>query len=195
MAERGGRTPSDRVGTEVIDAAVAILEEFGPEGFTVRTLAQRAGVAPMAIYNHFGGINGVLEAVWVKGFVAFREALRVHSDDPATDLVEGARRYRDFALTHRGLYTLMLMHRFRGFTPSYEASQIAALTFQTLVMMVERCQAAGVIHRRAAAADIAQAVWSACHGFVALEIQGMNFAAHPERAFALMLANLRDGLR
>jgi AcrR family transcriptional regulator len=195
MADKGTRTPSERVRAEVVEAAVAILEEFGPEGFTVRAIAQRAGVAPMAIYNHFGGVNGVLEALWLKGFAAFREALSVHTGDPGSDLFVGACRYRDFALAHRGLYTLMFMHRFRGFAPSYEAAQVAAVTFQNLVVMVERCQASGLVHRRASAADIAQAVWSACHGFVALEIQGMNFAPHPERAFTLLLANLRDGLR
>ena len=40
-------------------AALALLSESGPEGFTVRAIARRANVAPMAIYNHFEGKDGL----------------------------------------------------------------------------------------------------------------------------------------
>jgi AcrR family transcriptional regulator len=49
------RTPSLQIGPVVLRAALAILDEDGPDGFTVRAIAERAGVAPMAIYNHFEG--------------------------------------------------------------------------------------------------------------------------------------------
>lgn len=173
---------------------MAILDEVGSEGFTVRALAQRARVAPMAIYNHFDGVNGVIEALWIDGFTAFRAALDFHSDDPARDLYDAACAYRAFALEHPGLYAVMFRHLFGRFQPSSAAAHEASLAFQTLVTMVERCQPLGYF-TRLSPHDAAQVVWSACHGYVALELQDMNFATDRDQTFLLLLATLRDGFR
>ncbi len=194
MTDRAARTPSLLISGEVRRAALAILEEHGSDGLTVRAIAQRAHVAPMAIYNHFGGLNGVIEALWIEGFESFRDALTIRSEDPGQDLVDAALAYRAFALAPPGLYGVMFRHPFRHFQPSLEATQLAALTFQTLVDMVERAQAIGYFARQGAS-DAAQVIWSACHGYVALELQDMNFAGDRDRAYLLLLATLRDGFR
>jgi AcrR family transcriptional regulator len=194
MSDRATRTPSLLVRGEVRRAALAILEEEGPEGFTVRAIARRAHVAPMAIYNHFGGLNGVIEALWIEGFESFRDALSLRSEDPGQGLVDAGLAYRAFALAHPGLYGVMFRHPFRHFEPSPEAAELAALTFQTLVSMIERAQAIGFFARQSAS-DAAQVIWSACHGYVALELQDMNFADDRDRAYRLLLATLRDGFR
>ena len=178
----------------MLRAALAILDGEGPDGFTVRAIAQRAGVAPMAIYNHFDGVNGVLEALWIEGFDTLRRAITFESRDAEADLVSAGRGYRKFALENHGLYTVMFMHRFRNFEPSQQASQIAAQTYETLVVNVERCQALGLFDR-STARDAAQVIWSACHGYVSLELQGINFAADREATFELLLETLRDGFR
>ena len=116
--ERTTRTPSNQIGPDVLRAALAILDGEGPDGFTVRAIAQRAGVAPMAIYNHFDGVNGVLEALWIEGFDTLRRAITFESRDAEADLVSAGRGYRKFALENHGLYTVMFMHRFRNFEPS-----------------------------------------------------------------------------
>ena len=48
------RTASVAVTDSLIDAALAILEETGLPGLTVRDVAARAGVAPMCVYSRFG---------------------------------------------------------------------------------------------------------------------------------------------
>jgi AcrR family transcriptional regulator len=192
VIDRATRTPTQRIGPEVLNAARAILDDEGPDGFTVRAIAQRANVAPMAIYNHFEGVNGVLEALWIEGFEAFRNALTFETSDPDDDLLHAALAYRSFALENRGLYTVMFMHRFRGFQPSIAAAHLAAQTYQTLVNNIERCQASGLFPD-AAASDAAQVVWAACHGYVSLELLGINFAADRDATFELLLATLRDG--
>jgi len=192
MVARAPRTPSAQVGPDVLDAAVTILDLEGPDGFTVRALAERAGVAPMAIYNHFDGMNGLLEALWVKGFTQLRSALSVTTDDPLADVVAVGHHYRTFALENRGLYTVMFMHRFRGFVPTIPAAQLAAQTFQTVVTLVERCQrVGGFVDVRAH--DAAQVIWSATHGYVALELLGINFTNDRDATFTRMLHALRDG--
>jgi AcrR family transcriptional regulator len=188
------RTPSKLIVIEVRQAALAILDEKGPDGFTVRAIAKRANVAPMAIYNHFDGVNGVLEALWIEGFEALREAITFHSGDPLWDLMNAGRGYRSFALGNRGLYTVMFMHRFRNFCPTVEAEHIAARTYQALVINVERCQQLGYFSNTRAS-DGAQVVWAACHGYVALELLDINFAANRDDTFERLLAALRDGFR
>jgi AcrR family transcriptional regulator len=192
--ERPTRTPSSQIGPDVLRAALAILDGEGPDGFTVRAIAQRAGVAPMAIYNHFDGVNGVLEALWIEGFDTLREAITFESASAQDDLIKAGRGYRRFALENQGLYIVMFMHRFRNFEPSLEASQVAAQTYETLVVNVERCQSLGLFER-SEARDAAQVIWSACHGYVSLELLGINFAADRDATFELLLATLQNGFR
>jgi len=180
------------IGPEVLLGALAILNEEGPDGFTVRAIARRAHVAPMAIYNHFDGVNGVLEALWTQGFATLRDALGVYDHAPVDDLFDAGLAYRTFALENRGLYTVMFMHRFRNFRPSLDAVHLATLAFQTLVTHVERCQAIGRFSNERAS-DAAQIVWSACHGYVALELLDINMAANRDENFYLLLTTLRDG--
>lgn len=188
------RTPSLKIGPEVLRSAEAILDEEGPDGFTVRAIAKRADVAPMAIYNHFGGVNGVIDQLWTRGFEMLGDAVSRHSGDVEVDFVSAGLAYRRFALENRGLYTIMFMHRFRNFEPSPESAQIAAQTFQALVNIVERCQAAGILtHSRSS--DAAQVIWSGCHGYVSLELHGINFAQSPDDTYVMLLETLRRGLR
>jgi AcrR family transcriptional regulator len=186
------RTPSSKIGREVLLGALAILDDEGPDGFTVRAIAQRARVAPMAIYNHFEGVNGVLEALWTEGFTTLRDALSVYDHAPDDDLFDAGLAYRTFALEHRGLYTVMFMHRFRNFEPSTAAVQLAIEAYQALVTHVERCQAigrfAGVF-----ASDAAQIIWSACHGYVALELLDINMATNRDNTFRRLLTTLKNG--
>ena len=88
----------------------------------------------------------------------------------------------------------MFMHRFRNFCPSVEAEHLAAETYQTLVVNVERCQQLGYFSN-VRASDGAQVLWSACHGYVALELLDISFASNRDDTFERLLAALRDGFR
>jgi AcrR family transcriptional regulator len=193
MATRQFRTPSSQIGAEVLAAGLAILEEDGPDGFTVRAIASHANVAPMAIYNHFDGKNGVLEAIWNEGFEQLRMDLSASSDDPHADVVSAGLAYRNFALEHRAHYTVMFMHHFVGFEPSLDASHAAARTFQELVTHVERCQALGFFGSYRAT-NVAQMMWATSHGYVALEILNINFSDDPDATFRNLLNGLWNGL-
>jgi AcrR family transcriptional regulator len=191
---KSARTPSTQIGPGVLRAAVDILDAEGPDGFTVRAIAERAGVAPMAIYNHFDGLNGVLEALFTQGFETLHEAVTVRSGDPVADLTRAGLAYRAFALENPGLYTIMFLHHFRNFEPSIEALHVAGRAHQALVAHVERCQEIGLF-MGASANDAAQVIWSACHGYVSLELIGINFSAKRDQTYTLMLETLRIGFR
>jgi hypothetical protein len=88
----------------------------------------------------------------------------------------------------------MFLHRFRNFEPSPVSAEIAAQTFQALVTLVERCQGAGIL-TLSRASDAAQVIWSACHGYVSLELHSINFARSPDDTYVMLLETLRRGLR
>lgn len=188
------RTPSTQIGPGVIAAAIEILDSEGPDGFTVRAIAERAGVAPMAIYNHFGGMNGLLETLWVQGFETLQDAVSIETNDPIADFMDAGIGYRAFALGNPGLYTLMFLHRFRNFEPSMEAIHVAARAYESLVHCVERCQAIGAI-TKVDSSDAAQVVWSACHGYVSLELRYANFSQDRDATYRVLLETLRNGFR
>jgi len=52
----------------LLDAAVALIGEVGPRGFTLREVARRAGVSHNAPYRHFVGKDELLVAVAEEGF-------------------------------------------------------------------------------------------------------------------------------
>lgn len=48
---------------DVVDAAIALLDEHGLAGWSMRRLAGELGVQPSALYHHFGGKEELLAAV------------------------------------------------------------------------------------------------------------------------------------
>lgn len=169
------------------------MTEEGPEGLTVRALARRAGVAPMSIYNHFDGKNGVLDAIIVDGFTILAAKASTSIVDARANLIAGSCSYRDFALEHRTHYTAMFLHQFVGYTPSADTMYVAAKGFEILAGQVQRCGEAGMFAGRSYV-DVAQQLWAAVHGFVALEILGINFASDRDRVFHDLIDALISGL-
>lgn len=51
-------------------AAKSVLEQEGVSGLSIRKVARRAGVSPMAMYNHFADKNALLNALMEDGFAA-----------------------------------------------------------------------------------------------------------------------------
>jgi AcrR family transcriptional regulator len=49
--------------TQVLAAAFAMVDAGGPDALTMRALAARLGVAPMALYNHFRDREAILDAL------------------------------------------------------------------------------------------------------------------------------------
>jgi AcrR family transcriptional regulator len=175
-------------------AALAILATDGPEGFTVRAVAQAANVAPMAIYNHFEGKNGLIDNIFAEGFTELSVALRHDLGSPIANLIEAGRAYRRFALAHRGHYLVMFLHRFDGFEPSVTSAELAGRAYMELVAIIEKCVEAGDFPPRDPY-QTAQTVWAMVHGYVALEMNQQMFADDAEETYEHALRVLIAGLR
>lgn len=164
-------TQLDEVGTTLLDAARELLTAEGPGALTVRRIASSAGLSTMNVYSRFGGKDGVVEHLFVEGFRRLTEAVDavVASDDPVADLQAAGRAYRQFALEHPTLYSVMFDRVVPEFQPSPEARDVAGGALEALAVCVGRALAARGLH--ADPAHAAVVVWATCHGVMSLELR------------------------
>ena len=189
------RTPSLEVTGSIVEAALRIIGSDGPDSVTVRRLASEAGVAPMSIYNHFGDMHGVFDAVFEYGFTELAQALRASttSSHPVLAIQEMGSAYRRFALENPDTYAVMFLRVVPGFEASDESFLAAARSFEELSTAVQR--AIDTQHFLSGdAAVVAQELWAACHGAVALEILEMCVFADPTETYNALLVSLLRGL-
>lgn len=191
------RTPSAVVETAIVAAASALLEEGGPDAVTIRALAERAGVSPASVYNRFAeGKQGVLEELFEDGF---RRLGAMFADLPRDDAVvavrEAGRGYRRLALDRPHTYGLMFDRAVAGFEPSDDGMIIAAQAFERLVALVQwaMSQRSGP-ESSATPTEVAQQMWSACHGAVSLELRELGFVEDRTLAFEQLLDTISVGV-
>ena len=193
-AARRGRTPSADVERELLAAAEAVLVRGGPGGLTVRAVATEAGIAPMGVYNRLGGKDGLVDALLIRGFDRLRAACDATAGPDATArFYDAGRRYREFALANPHFYAIMFEDAIPHMFDNPEVAEHAEAAFNALVRVVELTAAAGVI----AAPDpleVAQQIWSAIHGAVALELKGLIQTEDPAATYQASLETLFRGL-
>lgn len=162
----------------LIDAAEAILDERGVEGFSLREAARRAGVSPAAPGHHFGDARGLLTAVATRAFRDFGDALE--AGDVGTRRMERLRgigmAYVRFALANRARFELMWRKSMldREDAAFCEAGDRAF----DILDRIARGEGAGEGPDLAAMAP-SIAGWSMVHGFVELALSGA-FGNGPE---------------
>jgi AcrR family transcriptional regulator len=191
---RRSRTPSADVERELIAAAETVLVRDGPGGVTVRAVAAEAGIAPMGVYNRLGGKEGLVDALLIIGFDRLRVAVEA-GDEP--DMLERLRacglRYRDFALTNRSFYAIMFEDAIPHDRSSAAVAEHAAAAFGALVRNVEAAAATGRIVA-ADPRDVAQQIWSAVHGAMALELRNLVQTPDPAATYRAAVDTMLRGL-
>ncbi len=89
----------------LVRAALALIAEKGPAGFTFADAARWAGVSPAAPYRHYRDREALLADVARRGFELFAAALAKAWDEGRPDLMRAFDRlgksYLDFAKTSR----------------------------------------------------------------------------------------------
>jgi AcrR family transcriptional regulator len=167
--------PLDPVGSTLLKAASDLLAAEGPGALTVRRIANAAGVSTMNVYSRFGGKDGVVEHLFIEGFTLLAEGMRtvVETDDPIADMMACGLSYRQFALDHPTLYSVMFDRVVPDFQPTVEAQMIAGATLELLADRVDRAMKAGLL-RPADRIHTAAVVWATCHGVVSLETKGVS---------------------
>ena|SRR5688572_18136178 len=182
----------------LVEEAARILGEEGPSALSVRRLAAGAGTSTMAVYTHFGAMSAVVDEVATEGFrrlIDHVDAVGV-TDDPIGDLLRSAAAYRDNALENRHLYGVMFgAISVGGLGGDGADAEVSSAAFGQLVAGVRRAMSAGALRDGDAGAVAAQ-FWSALHGYVMLELAGMDqVVTDPEHTVLwTMLSNLLAAL-
>ena len=193
-AARRGRTPSADVERERLAAAEAVLVREGPGGLTVRAVATEAGIAPMGVYNRLGGKDGLVDALLIRGFDRLRAACDATAGPDATArFYDAGRRYREFALANRHFYAIMFEDAIPHMFDNPEVAEHAEAAFNALVRVVELTAAADAIEAPNPV-EVAQQIWSAIHGAVALELKGLIQTEDPAATYRALLVTLFQGL-
>lgn len=130
---------------------------------TVRNVAAGADCSTTGVYTHFGGKQGLADAIFVEGFESFETALA--SAGPTFYDVGLA--YRTWALERPTHYQVMFGSAIPGFVPSDEAMGTAGVSFDHLAAEMGDPTDPEARQR-------AFHVWATVHGYVMLEILGMN---------------------
>lgn len=168
----------------LIEAALKIVEEVGPDAFSLRSAARRAGVSAAAPAHHFRDTRGLLTAIATIGFVEFGNALEAATGpDRRSTIVAQCHAYLRFALARPGLFRLMWRKEALDIDdPEHVAAARRAFLISDRVVR-------GVDAVMASPGDPALsptiACWSMVHGFVALIIDGAFFARGAEAASTL----------
>lgn len=92
---------------DMLSAALNLLDSQGIEGFTMRSLAHRLGVTPMAIYHHFGDRDGLIAAMADRVYGAVAEPAE---GQPLQRIEALLRSYHATVLRHPGLTLLIFRH-------------------------------------------------------------------------------------
>lgn len=178
---RVGLTPST-----VVDAALVLVDEVGPDALTLTAVADRLGVRTPSLYNHVEGLDDLRERMAAKALGDLADALEAVAahDDPRAPLVA----YRRWASDNPSRYALVPV----------PAARSDALTNAPSVRMVELATAwAGRfgLHDDDAV-HAARALRSALHGFCTIETAGgFGLQVDVEDSFHVLVELLVAGLQ
>lgn len=163
----------------LLDATLALAEEYGAAGVTLRQAAERAGVSQTAPYRHFADKTAMLAAASEEGFrVLYARMLAVSAARPVRQIGAWAACYVEFAVTHTAYFRLMFGQGSPQKSTSVALQAAARDTYQLLFQMVKK-------RVKADPRQLALEVWSLAHGMAVLAVDGQTrFLGQPPAKMA-----------
>lgn len=161
------RTSDPAVRTQLIERAAHMLSTREP--ITLRSLVAGTAVSTMAVYTHFGGMDGMWKALRQEGFTRLgaRFATVPMSTDPLRDLSALVAAYLSNALDHPDLYRVM-------FDATFDLEDLKAAddTLEFMVRAARRARDAGRLRVDTDPLELATQSWVIGHGLVSLVATG-----------------------
>lgn len=159
----------------LVEAALRLIEEKGPLGFTMAEAARLAGVSPAAPYRHFRNREDLIGEVARQGYELFAERLERAYDRGRPSPLEAffaiGRAYLAFARAHPGHYVAMFESRL-PVAGDANLALAAARSHAVLVAAAERLTERLPPGRRPPAGMVANHIWALSHGVVELFARG-----------------------
>lgn len=158
----------------LIDATDELLDERGVEGFSLREVARRSGVAPSAPAHHFGDTNGLLVAVATLAFDGLTAALEAGNarggDNAVARLREQGIGYVGFALRYPGRFNLMFRKTWFADATLHASASKAFGVLEDGMRGLFAVRADAPLSEAQSLALLS--TWSVAHGFAHLAIAG-----------------------
>lgn len=161
---------------EILEAARELYLSEGPEGLTMRRLADRVGVTAGALYRHYEGKKGVLLDVVEEArntmLQYLTRALEAETPWERMDLANDA--YLDFALEQRRLYeVLYAAPEVVGFEELDEEESGRARSIRQFWRdRVAECREAGLLEGESPV-EVGVTLWAHSHGLISLYHRGL----------------------
>jgi AcrR family transcriptional regulator len=152
----------------LLRAALELIAQKGPAGFTFAEAARWAGVSPAAPYRHFRHRDELLASVALRGFERFAIVLKQAWDDgrpePFAALIWLGKAYLEFARVEPAYYSAM----FEAGTTSHELREAGERAFAVLRGASEMLCAQMPLQSRPPALMVALHIWAMSHGIASL---------------------------
>jgi AcrR family transcriptional regulator len=185
----------------LIDAAMKLIADRGPEGVTLTEAARMAGVSAAAPYRHFRDRSSLMSAVAIQGFAAFADTLERAWDDgkggPLAALQRIGRAYLAFARREPAYFAAMFEAGIdHGSDPTLSRQSDRA--FGVVRDATAALHAKLPADRRAPPLMMALHIWSMAHGIASLFLRAdharRNLPVSPEDLLEAGTLIYLDGL-
>lgn len=158
----------------LVDAALALIGDKGPAGFTIAEAARLAGVSPGAPYRHFRDAEALLAEVALRGFERFTAALSAAWNggrpDPVRAFEVVGRAYLSFARDEPAYYAAMFETRI-AFDAHPGLLAAGDRAFAVLREAADRLTATLPKETRPPSLMMALHVWALSHGIASLFVR------------------------
>lgn len=163
---------------EILEAAERIFVADGYDGATIRKIADEVGVSSTALYMHFPDKACILHEI-VEGTLSLLLARNTDIASRPLDAVLRTRMmldaYMRWGLEHPNAYQLVYGAMEASADPTPErTSELSTQCYVVFSSAVREVAASGRL-RMGTADSVAQSLWMACHGVVALLISRREF--------------------
>jgi AcrR family transcriptional regulator len=159
----------------LVRAALELIAEKGPAGFTFADAARWAGVSPAAPYRHFRDRDALLADVARRGFEEFATALANAWDEGKPDVMTALDRlgktYLAFAKREPAYYSAMFEAGI-ALDRDRELREVSENAFAVLRAAAEKLVAMMPPQGRPPALMVALHIWSTTHGIASLFNRG-----------------------
>lgn len=159
----------------LMDAALSLIAEKGPAGFTFAEVARAAGVSPAAPYRHFRDRDALMADVAKRGFDEFEASLKLAWNGGKASAVDALHRlgraYLAFAREKPATYAAM----FESSLPVAGHPGLAASSEAAFGVLREACEAVAATFpagKRPPVLMMALHIWALSHGTASLFSRG-----------------------
>jgi AcrR family transcriptional regulator len=155
----------------LVEAALELIREKGPTGFTLSEAAKQAGVTPAAVYRHFEGREDLIAEAARQGYEIFVDVMQYAYDTGQPSALSAfeatGRAYLAFARKYPGHYIAM----FESGISVNRTPELAAVSMRARGVLEQAAEDLNQhipIDKRPPASMFSAHIWAMSHGVVEL---------------------------